>query len=107
MIDLLAHIRVGEISFDEAADLLLKANEEFHQRNVEQPWNHELGFSDFEASAYLQGATIEDLYELRYEGWPSKCCNCKQPLDYKSYGWMIRHINNAIYLEHLKCPLSP
>jgi hypothetical protein len=81
MIDLLARIRDDEIPFDEAADLLLRVNEDYHQGKVDHPWNQDLGFSEYEASAYLQGATIRDLYNLRYEGWPSRCCNCKQPIN--------------------------
>jgi hypothetical protein len=105
MIDLLAMIHDGQVSLDKAIDLFLQHNENFHRGITKTQWPEEFNLSKYEASAYLQGATIEDLVHLRYEGWPSICCNCSQPIDYKSFGWMVKHSpDGKLCLEHIKCP---
>ena len=102
--NLLERIRNKQISIDDAQDLLLKLNEDFHQGITNIPWNQNCELSDYEATAYLQGATLEELVMLRYEGWPVSCSDCHQSIDYKGYGWVVVHRNGHFCLLHIKCP---
>jgi hypothetical protein len=103
MIDLLLLLHDGLISSDEAYPLLEKAVDDYHRGIISTAWPEATGIDEYEASAKLQGATLEELVKLRYEGWPNTCCRCHQLIDYKSYGWMIRHIQGNLCLEHLEC----
>jgi hypothetical protein len=108
MIDILALIQGRQLSPEEAIDIFLQHNEDFHNGKTKTQWYEEFNLSKYEASAKLQGATFEDLVHLRYEGWPSICCNCSQPIDYKSFGWMIRHSQDGkLCLEHINCSSDP
>jgi hypothetical protein len=106
MIDLLELLHNGRISTDEAYDLFDKVVNDYHRGKINIAWPEATGLNEYEASAKLQGATLEELEKLRYNGWPDKCCRCNKSIDYKSYGWMIRRIKGDLCLEHIDCPNS-
>jgi hypothetical protein len=106
MIDLLANLKEGKITLDQAYDLFDQAVTDFHMGILKIPWPQELGLDEYESSAKLQGATLEDLVKLRYQGWPKTCCLCKQLIEYKDFGWIIRHKKEGLCLEHINCPIT-
>lgn len=106
MIDLLKMIITGDLSIDQAYDILLMTNEKFHKGIITNAWNKELGFSDYETAAYLQGASLGDIVKVRCYGWPKICCQCKKPINYSEFGWVIKHKNGALCLEHIACPIN-
>jgi hypothetical protein len=96
-----------KVSPNEAIDILLQQNAEFHRGITIIPWYEEFMFSRYEAVAYLQSATLDELVCLRYEKWPSICCDCSLAIDYESFGWMIKYSpEGKLKLAHINCPNS-
>ncbi len=106
IINLLALIPYGEISLKGAEDIFDATIEELHRGEASPDWPATLGFSKYEATAYLHGATLADLVRLRYEGWPTSCCRCHLSLDYRLYGWWFEHSDDGVpRIRHIECPI--
>jgi hypothetical protein len=90
---------------------LANAEAEIEARFLAQPagapntnWGASLALATYEATAYAQGAGTHDLLKLRYEGWPSVCTKCGQPLDFKQLGWwFVRDDQGRPGLRHIDC----
>ncbi len=68
-------------------------------------WGAKLGLAPFEAAGYSQGARVSDLVKLRYEGWPSACIKCGQPLEHlQLQWWFVRDQQGLPGLRHIECP---
>jgi hypothetical protein len=107
MIDILALIHKHKVSLDEAYDLFDAAQAAFHRGESDATWNEALGLSNNEATAFLHGASLGDLASLRYAGWPTTCCRCHRPLDYRAYGWwFVRDKEGRPSLRHIECPIT-
>jgi hypothetical protein len=71
-------------------------------------WSAKLGFSQPEATAFSQGASMTDLVRFRFEGWPNTCTTCGQSLDYLDLTWWFgRDDSGAPALRHIQCPPTP
>ena len=106
--NLLALINIGEVSIEEAERLFNDTIENVHSGAVSSDWRESLGFSEYEATACLQGAGLADLVRLRYGGWPTQCSRCGLTLDYRIYGWWFVHCENGEpCLRHIECPPVP
>lgn len=71
-------------------------------------WGAPLGLSPSEVTAYTQGGGIDDLLKLRYEGWPTTCAQCGQPIDHQELRWwLVRDQAGAPRLRHFECPPKP
>jgi len=105
MMDILDLLYRNKISLKEAEETLDNIVKQFHRDDQSLDWRVEANFSEFEATAYAQGAFLNDIAKLRYEGWPSSCCMCNLPLDYTQYGWWFSYDENGQpCLKHLTCP---
>src|SRR5687768_13165381 len=104
--DLLALLHSGKLSLEEAERIFDDWNQRFHSGEVTSPWDEQFELSRYEATAHLHGATLGDLVKLRYEGWPTACSLCGEPLDYTQYGWFFVHDDADGHpgLHHLLCP---
>lgn len=102
--NILALLYIREISEDDAYSFFDSWQEQFHNGEVSTPWTEQFELTDYESTAYLQGASLGDLVKLRYEGWPSVCCRCGHLLDYRQYGWSFVHNDDtAPRLRHIEC----
>ena len=107
MMDLLALIHYGEISLAKAERIFDETIEAVHQGVSLPAWWDRLGLSPYEATAHAQGAGLETLVRLRYSGWPSRCCRCHVPLDYRLFGWWIeRGDDGAPCIRHIEYPVT-
>ena len=96
--DLLALIHNGEISPDEAQrNLQMPPSRAYTMEKLPLTGGINLqDLTNYEATALLHGARSGDLHYLRYNGGPTSCCNCGQPLDYRLYGWWVVPQGNDI-----------
>jgi hypothetical protein len=102
--NLLEQMHDGGLSPAEAESIFDAWQERFHAGEVSTPWNEQFEFSEFEATAFLHGATLGDLVKLRYEGWPTKCRRCGRDINYRLYGWVfIPPDDEKSRLEHIFC----
>jgi len=106
--NLLALLHHGEISVDEAYAIFDGLIAAIHRGESPPEWPVTLGLSNYEASAYLHGASLVDLMKVRYDGWPTSCARCLLPLDYRLYGWWFVHCEDEVpRLQHIECPRLP
>ncbi len=104
MIDLIQKIHLGEINPKKARTIFDLYIRDFHKGKTTLPWECEFSFSKYEATAYLHGATFQDLVYVRYVGWPTICDVCKKPINYREYGWKFRHRDKeSPCLVHIEC----
>jgi hypothetical protein len=105
--DILALIYYHELTIDEAYDIFDDLIARIHNGEASPDWPNQLGLSIYETAAYLHAVGFEGLLKLRYEGWPTSCCRCGMPLDYRQFGWWCcRDDLGDVYLRHLECPLA-
>jgi hypothetical protein len=101
--DILALLHDGQMTQQQAEaefDALLQ-----QQTGGSSGWSAKLGFSQPEATAFSQGASMADLVRFRYEGWPTQCTACGQSLDYWDLRWWFaRNDSGAPALRHIQCP---
>ncbi len=103
--NLIALLQSGEITIDGAQRIFEENLQRIHDGASENDWQVEFELSNYEATAYLHGATLEDLRKLRYEGWPASCSKCGLPLDHRVYGWWFVHSEDGVLrLRHIECP---
>jgi hypothetical protein len=103
--DILELIYNEKISLKEAYRLCDEMIEEVHRGERDPHWWPVLGLSDYEATAFAHGASLENLVKLRYEGWPTICSRCRLPLDYTLYGWLFDGSDDdTLRLKHIVCP---
>src|SRR4051794_11702713 len=106
--NLIALLYNGEISVEEAERIFDETIQQIHKGELIPDWREILEMNNYEASAYLHGATFTDLVKLRYEGWPTVCCRCGLALDFRLYGWWFEHSEDGVpRLRHVTCPLIP
>jgi hypothetical protein len=105
VIDLITMVYQGEVSLDEAYRVFDETIAAIHRGEASPEWWTTLGFSQYEAAAYLHEATLADIVKLRYAGWPTSCCRCGLPLDYRLYGWWFVHADDEVpRIRHIECP---
>jgi hypothetical protein len=103
--DLLKLLHTGAISDEQARDIFDEHQRRFHSGETSQQWTDAFELSLYEASAYAHGAGLQYLAKLRYEGWPTTCCRCHCPLDYRQGGWWFVHEDDGVpRLRHIECP---
>jgi hypothetical protein len=107
--NLLELINLHEVSPEEAEELVDRTVDECNERGIDDPpWWRLLGLSDWEATAYADGARPTEIARLRYDGWPTECGYCHRPLDYHEYGWRFFSqggLGRGV-LIHLDCVLD-
>jgi hypothetical protein len=104
--DILALLRNDEVSSEHAQAIFDEHQRRFHANEIAIGWHEYFQLSRYEATAYLHGATLDELTKLRYDGWPIHCCKCRGSLDYTKYGWWFAgSINGVPILRHIECPL--
>ena len=99
MIDLLNLLYSKKIDVDEAIDIVLAANDAYHNNENSLPYNEELMLDKYEWTAQGQGAQLNVIAKWRYEGWPRICAGCGCSIDYTKFGWFVK--NNMLY--HIHC----
>ena len=103
--DALAMLHEGEMTLHQAE---AEAQEKFLGQPAGQPalaWGANLGLTPPETAAYSQGASMGDLLALRYEGWPSACAKCGQPVEHEQLRWwFVRDERGHVGLRHIDCP---
>jgi hypothetical protein len=105
MIDVIKSLYNKDITSDEAQSILDNILDRFHREKEPIVWAEEIGLSRYEATAYAQGASLDDIARFRYEGWPNLCSKCKRSIDYREYGWWIDHNEDgSVQFHHIKCP---
>ena len=103
--DILDLLYQNKISLKEAENILDDIAKQYHEDKQSLDWRLEGGFSEYEATAYAQGAFLNDIAKFRYDGWPNSCCVCNLPLDYTQYGWWFSYEEKGRpCLKHLVCP---
>jgi len=100
MRDILKDLYEGEISEDEAYDIMDEVVECFHTSDKDIVIPDELGLDIYEWTAICQALSLGVLARWRCEGWPTVCYKCGSPINYKEFGWII----NNDQLKCLKCP---
>ena len=79
--DILKEIANGQVSVDEVEALF--------EREPLKAWGS-WGLTRVEYTAYCHGAGFDVLAEWRYNGWPSRCTKCKNPLPVlEEFGWFV------------------
>jgi hypothetical protein len=105
MAGLLERIINGETTINESESLFEKEIELHSSRKEKFDWAVYLGIDNYEATAYANGATIENIISLRKDVCPDHCCICTKPLDYRKYGWIfISNESGDNQIKHIKCP---
>jgi hypothetical protein len=108
MIDLLKLIHLDEISIEEAYEYEDRVLEAFHRGELSSNWSDDLGLDRFEATARAHGASYEHLVQFRYNGWPERCAECHQPIDYRDFGWFCKRDEEGkailVHIYHLDEP---
>ncbi len=109
MIDLLTLLHLGELSLDEAYQMLDEAVGKFHSGEINSEWWEWLQLSKYEVTARVYGASLMALAKLRFDGWPNICSMCDLPLDYRLFGWsfVVGDENTTPKLRHIECPSIP
>jgi hypothetical protein len=96
----------GEKTIEEVEQLYEKEFNNYQERHESFNWIGYLGLSKQEATAYAQGATVEDIVNIRKTGWPDHCPKCNNFIDYKKFGWIfIPNETGSIIIRHIKCPI--
>jgi hypothetical protein len=104
IVDILELLHTGDLSSEQAAAIFEEHNRRFDAGLKLVPWNEYFQLNVFEATAYLHGATFDDLARLRYKGWPTHCCRCSHPIDYHE-GWLFAgERDGALCVHHTVCP---
>ncbi len=108
MTDVLALIHMGEITFEEAYDMLDEAVDRVHSGEGPLEWWTVIGLTPLEHRANLHGASLEQLYEARYRGWPDRCCRCGLSIDPEAeFWWFVYRDDGLPALRHIECPYPP
>jgi hypothetical protein len=103
--DLIMLLQSGQITLQQAEQIFDETIQKIHNHESPPEWWETLGMSKHEATAYAHGADLEDIVKLRFNGWPSSCSRCGQPIDYKQYGWWFVHQKDGKpRLRHIVCP---
>jgi hypothetical protein len=106
--DVLALIHYGEITPQEAEHIFDDVIAQIHHGAIPPEWESYFCMSRYEATARLHGASFAQIATCRYDGWPTECCNCGMPLDYRLFGWwFMRDSDDASRLRHITCPAVP
>jgi hypothetical protein len=104
--DILALLHEGRMTPQQAESEFEALLQE--QASGSADWSAKLGFSQPEATAFSQGASMADLVRFRYEGWPTTCAACGQALDHVELRWWFARGNSgAPALRHIQCPSKP
>lgn len=98
--DVLAEVHKKTLSEEQAEDVLSNILDSRSAAEVKSL----LCLSSEEWTAKAQGADWVDVASWRYLGWPERCSKCGKSLRFKEFGWRVVYRQNAISLEHLKCP---
>ena len=63
-----------------------------------------LAMSKQEWTAFLHGALFQEIAAWRYDGWPTTCAICGEPLDAAGTGWFAREMQPEKHsLVHIEC----
>jgi hypothetical protein len=110
MKDVIYLLHSGEITSEEAQEIFdstLHSGPTYVDSSGQTrvDWPSLLGFSKREATAYLHGASLEDIVDLRYGGWPTECRVCQDPINYDQEGfWFKRDAEETPYIRYPVCP---
>ena len=100
MRDLLKELYENKITEDQAYEIFDDTVSKFHKGIIKLGIFKYLMMDKYEATANLSAISLKETARWRYEGWPTICSKCKQPLNYKEGCWGAK--NDKIY--HLECP---
>ena len=89
MIDILNKIISGDISIQDAEQIMDEVINKFHCDQIDLYPQDEMCLNNYEWTAIGFGISLEVLAKWRKNGWPNKCANCGKKIDYKQYGWRI------------------
>ena len=90
MIDILSGIIKGELTVEQAYDIMEETIDKFHKGEIEGELHLFLGLNNYEWTAISHSLDLQTLANWRKNGWPQKCYNCGSEIDYKKYGWRIK-----------------
>ncbi|MBN3855057.1 hypothetical protein G3N59_16870 [Paraburkholderia sp. Ac-20340] len=99
--DVLQDLIEGKINEENAEDIL---SEILHDMNRTVPVKDLLGMSQYEWTAYGNGADFQDIANWRAHGWPNVCFICGQPINVEQFGWLPRRHEGRMQLRHVTCP---
>ena len=102
-LDLVALLERGELTTDQAERLLENRLEKWRATN-DVEFHQSLGLSTDEYTAYMHGATLDDLRRLRYDGWPDTCWRCGLRIDRATGFWWLRRREGRQAIAHVECP---
>jgi len=81
--DVVAELNAGKITADEAEDRFSDLIRSWSGEPTDEVgFLRHVGMSRHEYTAFMHGASVEDLAELRVKGWPETCSSCGHPIDY-------------------------
>ena len=90
--DVLKYVYEGRWTEDDAHDffdVVIDSDEVW----LEKP----LCMSRQEWTALGQGTPFEVIAKWRYEGWPDKCIETGEPINYKEFGWFVVEYDEDLY----------
>lgn len=87
MIDILKKIYEGEITGDQAYDIIDEVLDKHNKDELDDPVE-ELNMNEYEWTAFGHGASLKVIAKWRYEGWPNRC-KCGKEFDYRNFGWIV------------------
>lgn len=98
--DLLCEVFKGLLSEEAAGDIVNLVLDSSSAAQVESL----LEFSRVEWTGYGHGASLAELADWRYQGWPKKCSRCHQDVRLEGFGWKVVDLGGKSALQHIVCP---
>lgn len=87
-LDVLKEVYQGTISAVDAKSLYKELFQKYHKNELKIHAEDYLCFSIFERTAIiLHGIQFDAVAKWRYEGWPTECVVCKEPLNVLKGNW--------------------
>jgi hypothetical protein len=91
MSNILEMINTGEITNEQAYDIMDKITDKFHDGEIDEEIPKVLCLDKYEWTAICHSLDLSILAEWRKKGWPTKCNFCGKEVDYKKFNWFIKN----------------
>jgi hypothetical protein len=104
--DLLARVERGDLTVDQARMELEAYLDAVHRGEADPDWPRALGLSQAEATAYLHGADLSLMLDLRRAGPTITCARCGAMINVRDAEWTVDLGPARPVLVHIECPIA-
>lgn len=104
--DLLARVARGDLTVDQATAELEAYIDAGHRGDADPDWPRALGLSEAEATAYLHGADLSLMLDLRRAGPTVTCSRCGVLISLGEGSWTVQLEPAGQRVVHIECPTA-